>query len=91
MRHAEDVLELVISRGRGVTSVCLRSIVRATPNSTHILSAEIANSVQNLTLVSYGETEREVFWISLVVLREYKAMIQVRIERNGVIQETLLS
>src|SRR6266702_201668 len=69
----------------------LRSIVRATPNSAHKLSAEIADSVQNLTLVSYGEIKREIFWISWVVLQEYKALVQVRVERSQVIQETLLS
>ncbi len=36
----------------------LRSTVRAMPNSEHILSAEIANSVRDLALVSHGEIER---------------------------------
>ena len=61
------------------------------PNSAHILSAEIANLVQDLTLVSYGEIEREIFWIPWVVLQEDKALVQVWIERSKVIQKTLLS
>ena len=69
----------------------LRSTVSATPNSEHILRAKIGDSVQDLALVSHGEIELEVFWISWVVLRGYKALVQVRTERKEVVQETLLS
>ena len=69
----------------------LRSIVRATPNSAHMLSARIAHMLQDLTLVSYGKIERKFFWIPWVMLQEYKALVQVRIEGSEVIQETLFS
>jgi len=72
VRHAEDVLDLVISRDRALLPFGLRTTVRATPISEHILSPEIANSVHGLTFLSDGEVKREVFWIFWVVLQEYK-------------------
>ncbi len=50
------VLKLVTSRDRDVTSVWFGQLglpVRATTHSAHILSVEIADSVQDLTLVGY--------------------------------------
>src|SRR6266702_8971266 len=60
----------------------LRPTVCAMRNSAHILSTEIVDSVQDLTLVNNVEIMREILWNPWVVLHEHKALVQVRIERN---------
>ena len=82
VRHAEDVRELAIPM---TGMLLLWPTVCVTPNSAHILSAKIADSVQDPTLVGDDEIEREVSWISWVGSREYKAQVQARIERSQVI------
>jgi hypothetical protein len=59
VRHAEDVLELVVPRDRDITSVWF----------------EVNRPRYAKFLVSYGEIEREIFWISWVVLQEYEALV----------------
>ncbi len=90
MRYPQHILQLVISRDRNITSVQFQ--VNGHRHAKFWSSAQRRdgrNGREKLTLGSYGEVKREVFWISWVVFQEHESLVQVQVERSEVIQETL--